>query len=68
MSDPDALVAGLTPDDVVVLMRERTPFPAAVIDALPRLKLCAAAMRICRPPRATKRTPELQRSVPPSKS
>lgn len=35
----DALLERLRPFDVVCLMRERTPFPAAVIDALPALKL-----------------------------
>ena len=33
------LVDRLAPFDVVCLMRERTPFPAAVIEALPNLKL-----------------------------
>jgi phosphoglycerate dehydrogenase-like enzyme len=35
----DALIARLQPYDVIVAMRERTPFPAAVIDALPNLRL-----------------------------
>ncbi len=35
----DRLVAELASFDAVVLMRERTPFPAAVIERLPRLKL-----------------------------
>jgi phosphoglycerate dehydrogenase-like enzyme len=35
----DRLVAELAPFDAVVLMRERTPFPAAVLERLPRLKL-----------------------------
>ncbi|MEO1328791.1 MAG: D-2-hydroxyacid dehydrogenase family protein [Pseudomonadota bacterium] len=35
----EALVERLAPFDVVCLMRERTPFPAALIDALPALKL-----------------------------
>lgn len=35
----DALAGTLMPYDVVCLMRERTPFPAALIDALPNLKL-----------------------------
>ncbi len=35
----DELVAQLQPYDVIVAMRERTPFPAAVIDALPNLRL-----------------------------
>ncbi|TNF18716.1 MAG: D-2-hydroxyacid dehydrogenase family protein [Rhodobacteraceae bacterium] len=33
------LVERLQPFDVICLMRERTPFPAAVIDALPNLRL-----------------------------
>ena len=39
----DALVARLRPFDVVCLMRERTPFPAALINALPNLKLIVSA-------------------------
>jgi phosphoglycerate dehydrogenase-like enzyme len=42
---PDALVRRLTPYDVVVLMRERTPFPAEVIRALPRLRLVVTTGR-----------------------
>ena len=34
-----ALIDRLTPFDVVCLMRERTPMPAAVLDRLPNLKL-----------------------------
>ena len=37
--DPRALVERLTPYDVVVLMRERTPFPGEVIRGLPSLRL-----------------------------
>ena len=36
---PSALVETLQPFDVIVAMRERSAFPATVIDALPRLKL-----------------------------
>ena len=36
--DAARAVAALRDFDAVCLMRERTPFPAAVIDALPRLK------------------------------
>ncbi len=36
--DPDALVERLLPYDAVLLMRERTPFPAAVIERLPALR------------------------------
>ncbi|MEL6769405.1 MAG: D-2-hydroxyacid dehydrogenase family protein [Pseudomonadota bacterium] len=35
----DALIERLQPFEVVCLMRERTPFPAAVIGALPKLRL-----------------------------
>ena len=37
--DEHDLVQRLQPYDVIVAMRERTPFPAAVIDALPNLRL-----------------------------
>jgi phosphoglycerate dehydrogenase-like enzyme len=39
VKDHDALVERLLPFDVVCMMRERTPFPAALINALPSLKL-----------------------------
>ena len=39
MSDTAALVAALAPFDIVVAMRERTPFDAARLAALPNLKL-----------------------------
>lgn len=39
ISDPGALVRRLEPFDVICVMRERTPLPAAIIQALPRLKL-----------------------------
>ena len=39
LSDDDALVARLEPFDVVVAMRERTPFPREVLERLPNLKL-----------------------------
>lgn len=39
IADPDELVAALGPFDAVVAMRERTPFPRAVIERLPRLRL-----------------------------
>lgn len=38
-ADPDELVAVLEGVDVVVAMRERTPFPAEVLDRLPDLRL-----------------------------
>ena len=37
--DPDALVGRLGGFDVVVAMRERTAFPAAVLERLPDLRL-----------------------------
>lgn len=39
LHDEAALIKRLQPFDVVCLMRERTPFPAHIIDALPNLKL-----------------------------
>ena len=46
LDDADALIARLLPFDVVCVMRERTPLPAAIIDRLPRLKLiCSTAAR-----------------------
>jgi phosphoglycerate dehydrogenase-like enzyme len=39
IADPDALVRRLAGSEVVVAMRERTPFPAAVLDRLPELRL-----------------------------
>jgi phosphoglycerate dehydrogenase-like enzyme len=43
--DPDALVERLRPYEVVVLMRERTPMPAEVIDRLPALTLVVSTGR-----------------------
>lgn len=37
--DAEAVVAALAPFDAVVAMRERTPFPAAVLERLPRLRI-----------------------------
>lgn len=45
VSDTDALVARLADYDVVVVMRERTPLPAEVIAALPRLRLIVTTGR-----------------------
>lgn len=42
---PDELVRVLSPYDAVVLMRERTALPAAVIDRLPRLQLIVTTGR-----------------------
>ena len=39
LTDPAALVARLLPFEVICLMRERTPMPAALIEALPNLRL-----------------------------
>ena len=39
IADPDELVRKLQPYDVIVAMRERTRFPAQVLEALPNLKL-----------------------------
>jgi phosphoglycerate dehydrogenase-like enzyme len=45
LDDVDALVERLTPFDVVVAMRERTPFPRAVLERLPRLRLLVTTGR-----------------------
>jgi phosphoglycerate dehydrogenase-like enzyme len=42
VADPDDLVARLEPFDVVMVMRERTPLPRAVLARLPRLKMIAS--------------------------
>ena len=39
LDDDDALVERLTPFDVVVAMRERTPFPRSLLERLPNLRL-----------------------------
>ena len=39
IDDQDALVARLVPFDVIVAMRERTPFPRSLVERLPNLKL-----------------------------
>jgi phosphoglycerate dehydrogenase-like enzyme len=39
VADRNALVARLADFDIVMAMRERTPFPAEVLERLPRLKL-----------------------------
>lgn len=43
IADPESLIEALQPFDAVCLMRERTPFPKDVIDALPKLKLIVTA-------------------------
>jgi len=43
VSDPDELVARLTPFDVVFVMRERTPLPRSIIERLPNLKMIASS-------------------------
>ena len=37
--DPDALVARIDQAEILVIMRERTPFPATLLERLPRLEL-----------------------------
>ncbi|MCZ8146810.1 MAG: D-2-hydroxyacid dehydrogenase family protein, partial [Roseomonas sp.] len=39
LADRDALVRRLAPFDAILGMRERTPFPAGLIERLPNLKL-----------------------------
>ena len=39
LADPDAVAERLRDFDIVVIMRESTPFPAALIDSLPHLRL-----------------------------
>ena len=39
ITDMDKLVARLAPFDAILAMRERTPFPRALIEKLPNLKL-----------------------------
>lgn len=39
ITDPQQLIARLTPFDVLCVMRERTPLPRAIIEALPNLQL-----------------------------
>lgn len=43
IADPDAVSAAMQPFQVIVAMRERTPFPASLIDRLPNLKLLVSA-------------------------
>ena len=37
--DEDAVAAALAPFEILVIMRERTPFPASLLRRLPNLKL-----------------------------
>ncbi len=39
LADPDALADRLRPFDALVIMRERTPFPRALVERLPNLRL-----------------------------
>ncbi|MWV22874.1 D-2-hydroxyacid dehydrogenase family protein [Methylobacterium sp. 2A] len=39
IADHDALVARIAQAEILVIMRERTPFPAALLERLPRLEL-----------------------------
>ena len=41
LGDADAVVRALDEFDIIVAMRERTPFPQNVLDRLPRLRLLA---------------------------
>ena len=45
VTDPDALVARLRDFDVVQMVRERTPLPQSVLEALPRLRLLSGTGR-----------------------
>lgn len=45
VGEPAALLERLAPYDAVVVMRERTPLPAAVLAALPRLRLVVTTGR-----------------------
>ena len=49
LADEDALVARLEPFDVVVAMRERTPFPRALLERLPNLRLLVTTGAATRP-------------------
>ncbi|MFI9269590.1 D-2-hydroxyacid dehydrogenase family protein [Kitasatospora sp. NPDC052896] len=44
-ADPDELVAAIGDCEIVVVMRERTPFPAALFARLPRLRLLVTSGR-----------------------
>ena len=39
LGDPDAVVAALDRFEIILSMRERTPFPASVVDRLPALRM-----------------------------
>ena len=39
VADPEALAARLAPFDAILIMRERTPFPRALLERLPKLRL-----------------------------
>ena len=45
VADDDALIARLAPFEVIVAMRERTPFPRARLERLPHLKLLVTTGR-----------------------
>jgi phosphoglycerate dehydrogenase-like enzyme len=45
LDDEDALVERLSPFDVVVAMRERTPFPRSLLERLPALRLLVTTGR-----------------------
>ncbi len=39
IADRDSLIARIDQAEILVIMRERTPFPAALLERLPRLEL-----------------------------
>jgi len=45
IADEDALVAALQEHEIVVIMRERTPFPRSVLERLPTLRLLVTTGR-----------------------
>jgi phosphoglycerate dehydrogenase-like enzyme len=45
LHDPDALAARLAPFDAILAMRERTPFPRALVERLPNLRLLISTAR-----------------------
>jgi phosphoglycerate dehydrogenase-like enzyme len=42
ISDTEALISRLCPYDIICVLRERTPFPRAILERLPQLKLIAS--------------------------
>ena len=56
LDDEDAVVERLAPFEVVVAMRERTPFPRSLLERLPNLRLLVTT-GCARTPRSTSRPP-----------